>query len=161
MIQPASLRSLEGLRGFLALYVVLHHVRWLLWEQQAVWSQSPHPWWANILAVASASLRYGHEAVICFFVLSGFFIHFRWAKEASHGKDARLDVTEYARRRAHRLIPPYAVALVATVLLRWLPRPGLCPHAVLVGERDLGHSAPAQQHGHAFRKQRAALVARL
>ncbi len=117
MINPNSLRSLEALRGALALYVVLHHARWLLWEQQAQWAQSAHPWWSNAIAVASSVLRYGHEAVIVFFVLSGFFIHFRWARDAARGEDRPLVVSEYARRRAHRLIPPYAVALAATVLL--------------------------------------------
>lgn len=111
MTSEPNLRSLEALRGLLAVYVLLGHARWLLWDGHFRWIQEAHPWWANALAYAGAGLRYGHEAVICFFVLSGFFIHYRWV---SSGQFA---VKDYAKRRAHRLIPPYALALLATMLL--------------------------------------------
>lgn len=112
-----NLRSLEALRGVLAVYVLIGHARWLLWDGHFRWIQEPHSWWSNALAYASAGFRYGHEAVICFFVLSGFFIHFRWAGAQADGKPRPFDISDYARRRAHRLVPPYILALAATVLL--------------------------------------------
>jgi peptidoglycan/LPS O-acetylase OafA/YrhL len=111
-----NLRSLEALRGVLAVYVMVGHARWLLWDGHFRWIQEPHPWWANALAYGSAAFRYGHEAVICFFVLSGFFIHFRWARGRTRGME-RFDLADYARRRAHRLVPPYLLALAATLAL--------------------------------------------
>lgn len=125
IVEP-NLESLDALRGFLALYVMLGHARWLLWDGHWQWIQGEHPWWADVLAYASASLRYGHEAVVCFFVLSGFFIHFRWAAANAAGVEPRFDVRDYARRRAHRLLPPYGAALAATVALDLAGR-GLFP----------------------------------
>ena len=101
---------------------MLGHARWLLWDGHFRWIQEPHPWWSNLIAYASAGLRYGHEAVICFFVLSGFFIHFRWARSAAHGRTTQFDLSDYAKRRAHRLVPPYMVALLSTLTLDTLGR---------------------------------------
>jgi len=64
-----NLRSLDALRGFLAIYVVFGHCRWLLWAGNNEWNKIPHNWLANILAITSAIFRYGHEAVMIFFVL--------------------------------------------------------------------------------------------
>lgn len=110
-----NLRSLDALRGFLALYVVAGHCRWLLWEGQSAWSQKPHSLGENILALSSSFLRYGHEAVIVFFVLSGFFIHLRTSKQLAETSTFQFDLIRFIRRRCHRLLPPYAFALVLTV----------------------------------------------
>lgn len=114
LAQP-NLRSLDVLRGLLACYVLFGHARWLLWAGQSAWASQPHPLWANLLAWAGASLRYAHEAVMVFFVLSGFFIHLRVAQRLARGESARVDAREYARRRVHRLLAPYVFALGLTV----------------------------------------------
>jgi len=102
----------------LALYVVAGHARWLLWEGHSAWLKSSHAWWENALAYASASLRFGHEAVMVFFVLSGFFIHLRSARQSAQGgRMEAVPVGAYALRRAHRLLPAYGLALIVTVLL--------------------------------------------
>lgn len=102
----------------LALYVVAGHARWLLWEGHSAWLKSSHAWWENAFAFASASLRFGHEAVMVFFVLSGFFIHLRSARQSAQGgRIEALPVRAYALRRAHRLLPAYGLALMVTVLL--------------------------------------------
>jgi peptidoglycan/LPS O-acetylase OafA/YrhL len=102
----------------LALYVVAGHARWLLWQGHAAWLKSSHPWWENVLAYASAMFRFGHEAVMVFFVLSGFFIHLRSARQSAQGRCMEaLPVRTYALRRAHRLLPAYGLALIVTVLL--------------------------------------------
>jgi peptidoglycan/LPS O-acetylase OafA/YrhL len=102
-----NLRSLDALRGLLACYVVFGHARWLLWAGFSEWNEHTHHFWANAMAYASASLRYGHEAVMVFFVLSGFFIHLRTAQRIAVDRPATLNTADYARRRIHRLLVPY------------------------------------------------------
>jgi peptidoglycan/LPS O-acetylase OafA/YrhL len=65
--------------------------------------------------------RYGHEAVIFFFVLSGFVIHFSYAKKLHTQRgNARFDGASYLVRRARRLYPPLLFAMLLTVGLdRW------------------------------------------
>lgn len=109
-----NLRALDVLRGLLAVYVLAGHARWLLWTGYANWQGGAHPGWANALAKAGASLRYGHEAVMVFFVLSGFFIHLRAAEQLGEGNTVRFSAGDFFRRRVRRLLPPYALALLVT-----------------------------------------------
>jgi peptidoglycan/LPS O-acetylase OafA/YrhL len=117
-----NLRSLDALRGILAAYVVIHHSRWLLWAGHSAWIQMPHPAWANALAYSSAVFRYGHEAVMVFFALSGFFIHLRTAKKLAAGGMPQMDISQFYARRAHRLLAPYLAALAVTFALDMLGR---------------------------------------
>lgn len=117
-----NLRSLDTLRGLLATYVLLGHCRWLLWAGNGEWSKYSHSWWANILASTSASLRYGHEAVMVFFVLSGFFIHLRVSQQLAKSPNFEFNVTNFFQRRSYRLIPPYLFALALTVFVDLLGR---------------------------------------
>lgn len=114
-----NLQALDALRGVLALYVVAGHARWLLWQGHAGWvASAPHAWWEDVIAHASRTLGFGREAVMVFFVLSGFFIHLRSAGElAQKGVIEGFSPKAYAVRRAHRLLPPYAMALVLTLAL--------------------------------------------
>ena len=108
------------LRGLLAVYVVLGHSRWLLWAGHAEWSKQTHAVWEVPLAYASASLRFGNEAVMVFFVLSGFFIHLPAAERLFQGATVALSTTRFYRRRAHRLVAPYLFALVVTAVCDWI-----------------------------------------
>jgi peptidoglycan/LPS O-acetylase OafA/YrhL len=96
-----NLRTLDMLRGMLAVYVLLGHCRWLLWAGHSAWMAAPHAAWLVPITFASASVRYGREAVMVFFVLSGFFIHLRFAQRTS--EQPALPAGEFYRRRAHRL----------------------------------------------------------
>ena len=104
--------NLDALRGLLAVYVALGHSRWLLWGGHAAWLEAPHAAWEAPPVYASATLRYGREAVMVFFVLSGFFIHFRSAEPHSA---AQFHAGPFYRRRWHRLAPPYFFALAVTL----------------------------------------------
>ena len=120
-----NLRTLDMLRGVLAVYVLLGHFRWLLWSGHAAWMAAPHSPWLEPIVFASASLRYGREAVMIFFVLSGFFIHLRAAQDDSSTIQTTTAASFYPRR-AHRLGAPYAFALVVTIALdaigrSWFP----------------------------------------
>ena len=118
-----NLRSLDALRGFLAVYVCAGHARFLLWCGVSVWTTQQHEWLANMFAYGGTMFRFGDDAVMVFFTLSGFFIHLRWAQE----RRVRLTPEQfcwitYASRRAHRILPPYLLALLATVALDALGR---------------------------------------
>ncbi len=110
------LGDLDALRGVAAVYVLFGHSRWLLWAGHAAWLSQPHAPWESLLAYGSASLRFGREAVMVFFVLSGFFIHLRSAAELRRGTALHFSASRFFRRRAHRLVAPYAFALGATVV---------------------------------------------
>lgn len=116
-IPRINLSALDSLRGLLAIYVVAGHTRWLLWAGHADWSSTTHTSWQTSIAQSSALLRYGHEAVMCFFVLSGFFIHLRVAQDFAKGEQPSLNLSHYARRRLHRIAPPYVLALLLTLTL--------------------------------------------
>jgi peptidoglycan/LPS O-acetylase OafA/YrhL len=133
-----NLLALDALRGVLATYVLCGHARWLLWAGYREWMSRPHAGWAVRLAQAAAGLRFGHEAVMVFFVLSGFFIHLRVARRLARGPDQRFDSASYFRRRAHRLVAPYLLALVVTVLCDLIGR-GLAPdlYAAHTGDATL------------------------
>jgi peptidoglycan/LPS O-acetylase OafA/YrhL len=111
-----NVRNLDALRGFLAVYVLLGHVRWLLWVGHAQWMQQPHELWAVPLVYLSALFRFGREAVMVFFVLSGFFIHLRNASRTIGEQWPSHSTLEYFGRRAHRLLPPYYFALIVTLI---------------------------------------------
>jgi peptidoglycan/LPS O-acetylase OafA/YrhL len=110
-----NLRTLDMLRGMLAVYVLIGHCRWLLWAGHAAWMAAPHSRWLEPLVYASASFRFGREAVMIFFALSGFFIHLRAAQGSRAGQE--LSAGAFYRRRAHRLGAPYLFALAITVVL--------------------------------------------
>jgi len=66
LVRAINLRSLDVLRGLVATYVLLGHARWLLWTGHAAWIKLQHSLAANVLAYASVTVRYGHEAVMIF-----------------------------------------------------------------------------------------------
>ena len=87
------------LRGLLAAYVLAGHARWLLWTGQGKWAAKSHSVWQNVLATSSGLPRYGHEAVMVFLVLSGFFIHLRAAQQQA-GMPASAVLSHLALHRS-------------------------------------------------------------
>lgn len=127
-VPPASaggeLRFLDGLRGLAAFYVMVGHARWLLWEGYSEgFLKHPGEYSAahKALVYFLSLFKFGHEAVMFFFVLSGLVIHLRYARQlASQPAEARFDWGSYVWRRARRLYPPLlaalALALVANLI---------------------------------------------
>ena len=115
------MRFLDGLRGLAAFYVMVSHVRWLLWEgyeQGYKLHPERYDWLDKLWVFGFGAFRYGHEAVLLFFVLSGFVIHLRYAQSLQErGRQATFDVGPYLRRRARRILPPLIFALVLTWVL--------------------------------------------
>jgi peptidoglycan/LPS O-acetylase OafA/YrhL len=117
----SNLMFLDGLRGLAALYVMVGHARWLLWEGYRE-GYLLHPEQYSILEKGLmyflSLFRYGHEAVIFFFVISGFVIHLRYAKKiAVEGDRSKFDWARFVGRRARRLYPPLVAALFITYLV--------------------------------------------
>lgn len=121
------LRHLDILRALLALMVLFGHSRMLLWMPWQEWSVLPHSPWELALGALGSFFRFGHEAVMVFFALSGFFIHLGVARQSATGQPISFGVRDYLSRRARRILPPYYAALVFTCLVdffgrHWFPR---------------------------------------
>ncbi len=100
----ARLDFLDGLRGAAALYVVCHHI-------------------AKHLPLASASrpvrllaflLNFGHYAVSVFIVLSGFCLMLPVVRGDG---SLRGGVARFFQRRAKRILPPYYLAMLLSLVL--------------------------------------------
>jgi len=101
------LESIDFLRGCAAMGVLLLHV--------ALSGALPHaPLWFQIIYGA---MLQGWWGVPLFFVISGFCIHLRWAKQQALTKVDRLDFLEFWKRRIHRLYPPYFIVLCLSMLM--------------------------------------------
>jgi peptidoglycan/LPS O-acetylase OafA/YrhL len=106
------LAGLDGIRGLAALYVVVNHV---FLRSFPGYPADHAPFWA-------AWLIYGRFAVVVFIVVSGFSLAL-----APASRGWRLDgVSQFARRRARRILPPYWAALAFSLVVAWLvvPQPG-------------------------------------
>jgi peptidoglycan/LPS O-acetylase OafA/YrhL len=113
---------LESIRGLAALYVVLNHARGHAWagyrwlQESGLWaSLSPVE---KVLSSLNQLTRLGHEAVILFFVLSGFSI--------AHSLRSSPAVGGFFVRRFLRLYPPKLVAIgwalvVFAITSAWTP----------------------------------------
>ncbi len=95
--------GLDGLRGLLALYVVVHHC-WLL--RFPGYPANTGPAWGGWLI-------HGRLAVVAFIVLSGFSLGIAPARDGW-----RLGgVLRFARRRARRILPAYWAALLVSLVV--------------------------------------------
>jgi peptidoglycan/LPS O-acetylase OafA/YrhL len=110
---PPRLWSLDALRGGCALVVFLSH--WHLWSsfpprpgaEQAVRDFGGKCYDAFVALTWPTGGH--HPAVICFFVLSGFCIHYPFAWRAQAGQP-RTNWPDYFRRRFWRIMPVYWAA---------------------------------------------------
>src|SRR5690242_5231021 len=97
----SRLRSIDALRGFAALAVVMHHSM-----QHAVLATA-NP----VVLGAAAVLRLGYLGVPLFFVISGFCIHMA----AASGRPLRP--LDFWKRRLRRLYPPYLASLLFSMAI--------------------------------------------
>lgn len=96
----ARIRFLDSLRGLAALIVLVHHARTMFPRTFA-----PGSPWTSVLTHIG---RFNTEAVLLFFVLSGFSIRLSIERD---GLDNRTALLRYAQRRALRILPLYWFAL--------------------------------------------------
>jgi peptidoglycan/LPS O-acetylase OafA/YrhL len=102
------LAALDGIRGLAALYVVYFHVGY--------WLRSSMDKMSTPLRILNHITIHGHSAVVAFIVLSGFVLMLPVVRATSP-----FQITEYFRRRAKRILPPYFAALIICLLggLAW------------------------------------------
>jgi peptidoglycan/LPS O-acetylase OafA/YrhL len=110
--ERGRLIGLDGIRGFAALFVVMHHCYLMAFPG---YPGNTGPAWL-------AWLLYGHISVVVFIVLSGFSLGVSPARSGW-----RLgSLTRFGHRRAWRILPPYWAALVFSLIIAWavVPQPG-------------------------------------
>ncbi|WP_028981507.1 acyltransferase family protein [Sporocytophaga myxococcoides] len=89
----SKLRKLESVRGVAAVYVVFHHINQL------------YPFKYNYL---NYIFRFGQEAVILFFLMSGFVIYYSIFSKENQPKDFK----SYFVKRFKRIYPLFTLALL-------------------------------------------------
>lgn len=126
IIKPTAVRiqGLETLRGLAAIYVLIHHARSFLWIGYSN-GYLKHPQLFDlpnkVMMYFLSLFIYGHQAVIFFFVLSGFAIHFKYAYQLSEG-DNHFGLKTYLIRRIKRIYPTFLFALFLTFVLDTIGR---------------------------------------
>lgn len=105
---------IDLLRGISALAVVLFHVRVDLWVGWTAIRAQPHAFSAfdRVAAWLSILTPFFGSAVMLFFLVSGFCVHFAYAAQGRP-----FEIGPYARRRFFRIYPPYLAVIVFTVLV--------------------------------------------
>ena len=123
--QRPKLDFLHGLRGVLALTVVLFHI------VAGLGIDRSHP----AVALLMAPIMHGHLAVPAFLVLSGFLLAM---PVVLHGGQLPGGLFDFLRRRAIRILPPYYAAYFLSMIFflaleRGLALYGLAPWRRLSG----------------------------
>jgi peptidoglycan/LPS O-acetylase OafA/YrhL len=106
--------NIERLRGLAALGVVLCHA---VGQFYGFTRYSPGP--ERLLGWA------GQIGVAVFFVVSGFCIRLPMARALAGDPGARLEVRRYLGRRARRILPPYWIAIAASIAVGLISPIGL------------------------------------
>jgi peptidoglycan/LPS O-acetylase OafA/YrhL len=107
-LSSGRLESIDFLRGVASLGVVIFHAmtfNFLI--------PNPPKWF---LGLHYLSLD-GWYGVPLFFVISGFCIHMRVAKQNAQKPNTKIQFLDFWKRRIHRLYPPYLVALCISMVL--------------------------------------------
>lgn len=109
---------IDILRGFSALAVVLFHVRVDLWVGWRAIQSDPNAFTIFDRAVALLSLpvSFGGSAVMLFFIISGFCVHYPQAA------GRRLELKSYGVRRFMRVYPPYVAVIILCIMIEWVLR---------------------------------------
>lgn len=116
-----NLKVLDGLRGLSAIYVLIHHARLTL-TQPYFNGLLKHPeqyhWYDRLMVYFFSFFKFGHEAVIVFFVLSGFLIHFRYASSAY--RISEFELGRYLKKRIVRIYPTLIVSFIVCFLTDYM-----------------------------------------
>jgi len=114
-----QLKILDTIRGGAALYVLVHHARLLLTVPYYK-GYLRHPEKYNLLdklmMYGFSAFKFGHEAVILFFILSGFVIHLKQAGELT-SNNSSFSTKKYLLKRILRIYPVLIISMVLTFSL--------------------------------------------
>lgn len=100
-----KVQIIEAARGAAALYVMVGHLFWTVFEVTG------HG--GPLFRI----FRYGHEAVILFFFISGFSIHYTYCDRAL---TAQSQIKDYYLARIRRIYPIFLLAYVLTLALGFI-----------------------------------------
>lgn len=116
-----NLKALDGIRGLTAFYVFVHHARFSL-SQPYFKGLASHPekyeWYDKLLVYVFGLFKYGHEAVIVFFVLSGFVIHLK--QGAPDFSFPTFSTINYLKKRTVRIYPTLLTSFAIYVIVDYL-----------------------------------------
>lgn len=108
--------NIDALRGIAAFLVVIYH----LFGSSTIFKEILKPENLSLSNVWYFLPGYGYVGVYLFFVISGFCIHLRWAKEFSKGNESpKINFISFWKRRWVRLYPAYLAAIVLFLLWQY------------------------------------------
>jgi peptidoglycan/LPS O-acetylase OafA/YrhL len=106
----------DFLRGASALAIVLFHVRVTMWVGLRALQANPgYTWFDRASAWVTLPFPFFGEAVMLFFVVSGFAIHYPYAQPG-----VRWTLRPYAARRFFRIYPPYLAVVLLTIVAEYV-----------------------------------------
>ena len=111
MLEQAQWDKLLRLRGFLAFYVLLHHVRNLLWPRMSEVPSGDTTLWLGS-AVVNILGEWGLFSVLAFFVVSGFSIGMAYSR--------KYEIPKFWKARVRRLYPAFLFSLLITAICYFL-----------------------------------------
>lgn len=122
-ICATDLRILDVIRGLSALYVLLYHARQLLTARLPSDTPLLRIGGVDVSSAIWGAFGFGSWAVLVFFAVSGFCIHWRQAnrraaavRAGANPAPVGIGVRNFAERRFVRLYPPLLAALSVTAL---------------------------------------------
>jgi len=119
----SRLNAIDGLRGLAALAVLVYHARSSFWVGIGA-TYREHGLTPNLnawIGYLTAPFNFGGLGVTLFFVLSGYCIHRRGARNLATKEPRDFDLATFASRRFWRIFPTYVCALLFTALIDyWL-----------------------------------------
>lgn len=117
--QRNRISSIDSLRGLAALTIVLYHARSMFWVGIGqTWNKYGLSFDFNAwMGYATAPLAFGGLAVGLFFVISGYCIHRRGARNLANDPKTRMNLKTYFLKRLWRIYPTYVAALCVTAVV--------------------------------------------
>tara|TARA_R110000868_G_scaffold19949_7_gene85151 strand:+ start:227 stop:1387 length:1161 start_codon:yes stop_codon:yes gene_type:complete len=114
LVNSNQIVALDVVRALAALIVFLGHVRIVCFTP---WESLATEYKTLGATLFYAVARFGQEAVLVFFVLSGFFVG---GQLVTRLRAQRFNVSDYAIDRATRLLVPLAPACALTLFVGWV-----------------------------------------
>ena len=107
---------IDFLRGLAAVGIVLYHVRVDLWVGWVEISTHPESFsiFDRVAALLSIPLPFLRSAVMLFFLVSGFCVHYPYAASGR-----LFELKPYSIRRFLRIYPPYLAVVALGILIEW------------------------------------------